>query len=137
ADQRIRERVRDRVCVEQRRHLRLAAEAGDALADVEHEVPALAGDEPGRERADVADPDDLVAERLERARHRVDGRARIELGDLDLGEAGRAVVVLEIVREADPEPTPAGAAPRAGGRRPRCAVHVTTLSAPSVPSGSG
>ena len=43
------------VGLEQRRHLRLAAEARDALRDVEHEVPALARDEPGGERAHVAD----------------------------------------------------------------------------------
>ena len=79
-----------------------AAEAGYAFGDVEHEVPALTGHEPGRERAHVADSVDGVAERFEGAGDGVDRSQGIELGDGVLSEAERQIVVLQIVGEPDP-----------------------------------
>ena len=113
ADERVRERVRDPVRLEQRRNLRLAAEAGDAFGDVEDEVPAPACDEPRGERAHVADALDLVAELRQAPGDRVDRRQGIELGDLVLGEPERQVVVLQIVGEPDPHVAyPSGASER-------------------------
>src|SRR5690606_39103421 len=117
ANERIRERVRHAVRIEERRNLRLAAEAFDALRDVEHEVPALAGDEPLGERAHVTDSDAFVAERRERGGDRVDRLDRVELRDVGFGEAALEVVVLQVVRQAD--------------------QHACGNVAPSVPSGSG
>jgi hypothetical protein len=85
ADERVGERIRDLVGLEERRHLRLAAEARHAFGDVEHEIAPPTGDELGRERAHVTDALDVVAGRSQGILERGDRRGGIELGDLVLG----------------------------------------------------
>ncbi len=107
-------------------HLRLAAEAGDTLRDVEDEIPALARHEPRRERTNVADPLDGMAQRFERAGDRIDRGLRVELGHGVLAEAERQIVFFQIVGEPDPHVPPPVARDRAGYG-----------FLPSLPSGSG
>ena len=92
--ERIGEGVRDPVGVEQRRHLRLARDAVQALGDVEHEIPALARQQPRHQRGQLADPDRRVAELRKRARRWPSiVSAPVELGRLFLAEALGQVVV--------------------------------------------
>jgi hypothetical protein len=104
ANERVRERVRNLVCLEQRRNLRFAAEPGDTFGDVEDEIAAPSPNEPRCERAHMADSVDLVAELGQRAGDGVDRRNGIELGDLVLGMPEGQVIVLQIVGEPDPHP---------------------------------
>ena len=82
-DQRVGEGVRDAVGVEQRRHLGLAADAAQALGDVEDEIPAVAAGQPLRQPPDVADAIGRVAEAPDRRLDAVDrsrrGRTRRSL----------------------------------------------------------
>lgn len=100
-----RERVREQVrLIEQlaeRGHLRLARAALHPFGNGEHEIEALASDKPSGKGLSATDADRLAAERLDRARQRVDGGHTIELGHLLLGEAEHAIVVAEIVDEGD------------------------------------
>jgi hypothetical protein len=85
----------------ERRHLSLTRPALHPFGDGEHEIEALAGDQPCGKCLPAADTHRLAAERLERVRQRVDGSDRVELGHLLLGEAKRAIIVAQIVDECD------------------------------------
>ena len=105
----------------QRRHLRLARAALHPFGDGEHEVEALARGKPRGKHLPAADALDLAAKRAQRAIELVDGVDVVELGDLLLGEAERAIVVAQIVDESDTHQRFSALAVR---------------SAPTVPSGS-
>ena len=91
----------DAVGLEQRRHLRLAGDAADALAHVPDQRPAAAGGERRDQRPDAADALDLVAVAADGCLDRVDGFGDVELTRLLVGESLREVVVAQVVGEAD------------------------------------
>ncbi len=105
----------------QRRNLRLARPAAHTLGNREHEIEALARGQPRRKHLAAADSRDGAAEGLQRRIELIDGVDIIELGYLLLGEAERAIIVPEVVDEADLHQR----STRDGAR-----------SAPTVPSGS-
>ena len=105
----------------QRRDLRLARAALEPFGDREHEVEALARDEARGERLAAADTDRLAAKRFERRSERIDRADAVELGNLLLGVAKRAIFVAEIVDQGD-----------AHHRGPASSVR----SPPTTPSGS-
>jgi hypothetical protein len=104
--QRIGEGIGDVVGIEQRRHLGLAADALEALGDIEDEVPALAGDEPRRQLAHGADTLGGEAEPADRGVEGIDGLDAVELRRR-LGAVARGqVMVAQIVGQADAHQRP-------------------------------
>ena len=99
--ERVGEGVGDPVQVEQGRHLGLAADAVHPLGDVEHQVPAAAGDQGRGQLAAVADPLGLVAEFSQGSFDGVDGRLLVELGGLLLGIALGQVGGTQVIGQAD------------------------------------
>ena len=105
----------------QRRHLRLARAALQPFGNGEHEVEALACGKPRGKHLAAADAHHLAVKRAQGAIELVDGVDVVELGNLLLGEAERAIVVAQIVDECDTHQRFSALAVR---------------SAPTVPSGS-
>ena len=105
----------------QRRHLRLARAALQPFGNGEYEVEALTCGKPRGKHLAAADAHHLAVKRAQGALELVDGVDIVELGDLLLGEAERAIVVAQIVDECDTHQRFSALAVR---------------SAPTVPSGS-
>src|SRR5664280_3443276 len=126
AGERIGEGVRLVEQLAQRGHLRLARAPPDALADVEHEVPALAADQAAGEFAPAPDPLAAVPETGERLLEAGDGVKAVELEHVLRREPRREIVVLQVVGQADRETHASTRAPP--GRRtstcgpPSCAA---------------
>ncbi len=121
ARERVGEQIRLIEQLAQRGHLGLARAAFHPFGDGEDDIEAFAGDQPRGERLSTTHADHLAAKRRQGASELIDGVDVVELGHLLLGEAERAIVVAQIVDEADTH------------------QRLSTLgarSAPSVPAGS-
>ena len=95
------EGVRNLKRIEERRHLRFAGKAEQALGVVEHHVPPIARGQTGGQALDVSDTGDGVSQRLQCCLDGVDRFGGIEFGRLFFGVPLAQVVVAEVVGESD------------------------------------
>ena len=100
--ERVAEHEGDRVGVEQRRHQRFPPGAAQPLADVEHEIPARARNEPRGQRLRPPDALHRMASRAQHRRDRGDRLLGVELGELFGVEPIRRPIGGEVVGQADP-----------------------------------
>ncbi len=114
-DQGIRKGIGDSIEVEQRRHLRLAADAVHALGDVEDQVPAPARHEGLCEPAAVADAFGPVPQRPEGRRDGDDRIVAVEFRRLFFGKPLRQVFRAKVVRQSDRHGHRSGSPRKAGG----------------------
>ena len=76
----------------------------EALAEVEDQVPAVAGGQAGCQLAGVANALDGKAQAGQRAGYGVDGLRLVELGGIDVAITRGEILAAEVIGQADSHP---------------------------------
>ena len=101
-DERVRERVRDSVHVQNGRHLRFAGDAAQSLGDVEHQVPRIALRDLRHELPSVPNSVRRMAKLCERRFDAFNGARPVKFGRFIWRKPRIEIILPQVVSQADP-----------------------------------